>query len=83
MRCDMIQVDQEEESVSTDTPGIIIIHPGSNTLRIGLSTQLDPYSLPHVIAYRSINRPTTTSSTALSVLTQYHQSQPTVNTTLY
>ena len=43
---------QVEESFSTESPGVIVMHPGSSTLRLGLSTQLDPFNIPHVIAYR-------------------------------
>ena len=32
---------------------MLIFHPGSCTLRLGLSTQLDPHSIPHLIAYRN------------------------------
>ena len=32
---------------------MIILHPGSCTLRLGLSTQLDPFYIPHLIAYRN------------------------------
>ena len=49
----------------TESPGIIVLHPGSCYLRIGLSSQLDPHSIPHLIAYHSLER---TSSTAVPLL---------------
>lgn len=39
-------------AAATDTPGIIVLHPGSSVLRLGLSNQLDPFYIPHLIAYR-------------------------------
>ena len=45
----------EDESLTTDSPGIIILHPGSSTLRLSLSNQLDPFYIPHLIAYCSEN----------------------------
>jgi actin-related protein len=70
------QVDVEEESISTDTPGVIVIHPGSHTLRLGFSTQLDPHSIPHVIAYRTTKTPPTHCP---SICVLKHPSPITVN----
>ena len=44
--------DQDHDSTTNETPGVIILHPGSSTLRLGLSTQLSPNTVPHLIAYR-------------------------------
>lgn len=57
--------DIEDDSTVTESPGIIVLHPGSCYLRIGLSSQLDPHSIPHLIAYHSLER---TSSTAVPLL---------------
>lgn len=43
--------DEEEENVSQ---AIIILHPGSSTLHLGLSTDPTPHSIPHIIAYRNV-----------------------------
>ena len=43
--------EEEEENVSQ---AIIILHPGSSTLHLGLSTDPTPHSIPHIIAYRNI-----------------------------
>ena len=45
-------LDQDHDSTTNETPGVIILHPGSSTLRLGLSTQLSPNTVPHLIAYR-------------------------------
>lgn len=31
---------------------MILLHPGSSTLHLGLATTRTPHSLPHLIAYR-------------------------------
>lgn len=44
--------EEEEENVSQS---IIILHPGSSTLHLGLSTDPTPHSIPHIIAYRNVH----------------------------
>lgn len=65
---------QVEES---ESPGVIVIHPGSSTLRLGLSTQLDPFNIPHVIAYRTTSEATPPPSDAAEVLKYFKD--PTVS----
>ena len=43
--------EDDEENVSQ---AIIILHPGSSTLHLGLSTDPTPHSIPHIIAYRNV-----------------------------
>ena len=45
--------EEEEENVSQ---AIIILHPGSSTLHLGLSTDPTPHSIPHIIAYRNVHQ---------------------------
>ena len=62
-----LQLEVEDESFAQDTPGIIILHPGSSTLRLSLSNQLDPFYIPHLIAYRkiqSVNNPSSSAEVA-------------------
>ena len=70
---------QVEESFSTESPGVIVMHPGSSTLRLGLSTQLDPFNIPHVIAYRrAFSEEDTPTSNDAKVLK--HAKDPSVST---
>ena len=48
------QIEQDHDSIANDNPGVIILHPGSSTLRLGLSTQPSPNAIPHLIAYRTM-----------------------------
>ena len=63
--------DQDHDSTTNETPGVIILHPGSSTLRLGLSTQLSPNTVPHLIAYRRegawSQEQTTTPTSALDI----------------
>lgn len=44
-----------EEEEETGSQAIIILHPGSSTLHLGLSTDPTPHSIPHIIAYRNVH----------------------------
>ena len=50
---EMAEVDEEEEEENV-SQAIIILHPGSSTLHLGLSTDPTPHSIPHIIAYRNV-----------------------------
>ena len=45
-----------EEEEETGSQAIIILHPGSSTLHLGLSTDPTPHSIPHIIAYRNMHK---------------------------
>ena len=44
-----------EEEEETRSQAIIILHPGSSTLHLGLSTDPTPHSIPHIIAYKNVH----------------------------
>ena len=50
---EMAEGDEEEEEENV-SQAIIILHPGSSTLHLGLSTDPTPHSIPHIIAYRNV-----------------------------
>lgn len=50
----MAEADEEEEEEENVRQAIIILHPGSSTLHLGLSTDPTPHSIPHIIAYRNV-----------------------------
>ena len=51
---EMGEGDEEEEEEENVRQAIIILHPGSSTLHLGLSTDPTPHSIPHIIAYRNV-----------------------------
>ena len=54
-------LDQDHDSTTNETPGVIILHPGSSTLRLGLSTQLSPT----LITYRAWSQEQMTTPTSV------------------
>ena len=45
-----------EEDEETRSQAIIVLHPGSSMLHLGLSTDPTPHSIPHIIAYRNVHK---------------------------
>lgn len=50
--------DDDEEAAEKDETNLrtIVVHPGSKTIRVGLSTDIDPLEVPSVIAHKNVHQ---------------------------